>query len=263
MGKQAISSVSTAFAANICHRIATSHDVEDCGRLELDSHADSPVVGNGAVIVRKTGRQVSVKGFADEIGRPISVPVVDALLTYCCEFTGEMRLCMIRNALHVPSMNNHLIPPFMMRLAGLEVNECAKFLAKSPGMHHHSVYFPSMKYRIPLSLSGITSYIPTQVPTKDEIEQLEVLELTPQFDSWNPHSKVYQDQEDSMMDYKGELKEPTRKANHLISSTALGDTNTNVHCVSNVIDRALELVLLAEDLIHRRYCSNVEYVSFG
>ena len=127
---------------NLCHRIAVSVDEKDGCRLELDSHADSPVLGKSAVIIKKTDRRVSVRGFADEIGKTISVPVVDGVLAYDCEFTGETVLMIIRNALHVPSMNNHLIPPFMMRLAGLDVNECAKFLAKKPNISHHSVYFP-------------------------------------------------------------------------------------------------------------------------
>ena len=136
------------------------------------------MLGKGAVIVRKTDRSVSVKGFADEIGRPISVPVVDGVVAYDCEYSGETRLLMVRNALHLPSMNNHLIPPFMMRLAGAKVNECAKFLVAEPNISHHSIYFPDETFRIPLLLTGITSYIPTRVPRAKEMDNLHPLELT-------------------------------------------------------------------------------------
>ena len=139
--------------------------------MELDSHADSPVLGKGATVVRNTGRTVSVKGFSDELGQPLLVPVVDGIVTYECEYTGNVVLLMIRNALHLPSMNNHLIPPFMMRLAGLEVNECAKFLVKSPKIHHHSIYFPEDKFRIPLFLAGITSYSPTRPTIGNELDE--------------------------------------------------------------------------------------------
>lgn len=214
------------------------------------------------MIVRETDKKVSVKGFADEIGRPISVPVVDGIIAYDDEYTGETHLLMIRNALHVPSMNNHLIPPFMMRLAGLEVNECAKFLANAPSINHHSILFKKEKYRIPLLLSGITSYIPTRLPEKNEIDENSILELTPQVNNWNPHSSVYQDQEDSMMDYKGHMKEQAKKDNYLVSSTNIEQFDIN-HCVSCVIDRSLDPVLLAEDLTARRFCSNVDSDHFN
>ena len=64
---------------NLCHRIAVSVDEKDGCRLELDSHADSPVIRKSDVIIIKSDRRVLVCGFADEIGRTISVPVVDGV----------------------------------------------------------------------------------------------------------------------------------------------------------------------------------------
>ena len=107
---------------------------------ECDSHADSPTVGKYAAIIRATGRRVSVKGFTDELGKAIIVPVVDAAVVYECELTGELILLIIRNALHIMSMTVNLIPPFMMRLAGLIVNECPKFLSPNPTIENHSIY---------------------------------------------------------------------------------------------------------------------------
>ena len=48
----------------------------------MDSHADSPVVGEDAAIIRPTGRKISVKGFTDQLGKPIIVPVVDAAVVW-------------------------------------------------------------------------------------------------------------------------------------------------------------------------------------
>ena len=56
---------------------------------ELDSHADSPVVGNNVYILHPTGRKVSVKEFTDQLGAPILVPVVDIVIIYDCEYTGN------------------------------------------------------------------------------------------------------------------------------------------------------------------------------
>ena len=88
----------------------------DAGRdetsTELDSHADSPVVGKHVYILQSTGRKVSSKGFTDQLGAPILVPVVDATVVYDCEYTGKSIVLAIRNALHLRNMDTNLIPPF-------------------------------------------------------------------------------------------------------------------------------------------------------
>ena len=164
--------ISDRFSALLYLKIAASkggnYDESELGNLELDSHADSPVLGSQSVIVRKTGRTVSVKGFTDELGRPLVVPVVDGIILHECEFTSQSFLLVIRNALHLPSMKNHLIPPFMMRLADLVVDECPKYLAQKPSLNNHTLYFENDDIRIPLSLRGIISYLPNQVPAGEQ-----------------------------------------------------------------------------------------------
>ena len=73
----------------IRHRVAITN-VNNYGtlKLELDSHADSPVVGNGAHVLEHTGKKVSVSGFTDELGKPMLVDVVHAVITYDCAQTG-------------------------------------------------------------------------------------------------------------------------------------------------------------------------------
>ena len=130
--------ISSEFSTHILHKIkgsTTSDDIEnETSAIELDSHADSPVVGKHARILRRTGRRVKVSGFTDQLGDPIPVDVVDAAMIYDCEYTGASYIMVIRNALYLKQMDTTLIPPFMMRLADIQINECPKFLAKEP--HH-------------------------------------------------------------------------------------------------------------------------------
>ena len=44
----------------IASTISTTDDSDSISALELDSHADSPVVGKKAFIIRKTGKRVNV-----------------------------------------------------------------------------------------------------------------------------------------------------------------------------------------------------------
>ena len=127
----------------------------------MDSHADSPVVGGYCHVLEDTGRTAKVSGFTSELGRPLVVKVVNAAIVYDCEHTGSSYIIVICNALHFSKMEVNLIPPFMMRLAGLEVDECPKFLARSPQESNHSIYFTESDVRIHLQLEGIISYFPS------------------------------------------------------------------------------------------------------
>ena len=51
-------------------------------------------------------------------------------------------ILVLRNALHVPSMKNNLIPPFVMREAGIKVNDTPKIQTSNPTEEDHSIYFP-------------------------------------------------------------------------------------------------------------------------
>ena len=122
----AISNVQLNYSP-LVHIIANASSGET-GGTELDSHADSAVVGKNAYVLRRTGKVASVQGFTSELGKPLSVPFVDAIIAHDDHLTGETMLLKIRNALYVESLESDLIPPFVMRLAGIQVNECPKFL---------------------------------------------------------------------------------------------------------------------------------------
>ena len=221
----------------IASTISTTDDSDSISALELDSHAYSPVVGKKAFIIRKTGKRVNVSGFTNRLGMPIPVDVVDAALYHDCEYTGKTYLMIIRNALYLQEMTVTLIPPIMMRLAGIEINECPKFLAKTPSIEHHSIYFPAHELRIPLQMYGIISYLPMRCPSKAEFDNPteDILELTPQVKEWNPHDDKYQQQESSMLNFRGEIKE--RSAKKFI--------------ISSYIERSLEPSAFCFDLTQR------------
>ena len=86
-----------------------------------------------------------------------------------------------------PALINHnLLPPFMLREAGIQINDVPKIHVTSPSEEHHAIIFQETNFRIPLTLHGTFSYFPTSKPTTQELEEPEdVYGLTPT--TWNPH----------------------------------------------------------------------------
>ena len=79
-------------------------------------------------------------------------------------------------------MKHNMISPFIMRLAGLEVNEQPKFMTRNPITKHHSVYFKENDIILPLAIKGIVSFLLTRKPTQEEYLNIVTrLELTPPF----------------------------------------------------------------------------------
>ena len=148
-------------------------DPDKTTATELDSHADSPVVGRYSKILEDTGKTATVSGFTTDLGKPITVPIVNAAVAYDSEITGETYILIVNNALYFQNMEENLIPPFMMRLAGIEVDECPKFLSRRPTESNHSMLFPDAGVRIPFQLDGIISYLPTRLPTNKELKNKE------------------------------------------------------------------------------------------
>ena len=72
----------------------------ESSRLELDIHEDSTVVGSEALIIRTHDIKVKVNGFTTTLGSK-TVDVVDASISYECEFTGKVMIMIIRNGLHL------------------------------------------------------------------------------------------------------------------------------------------------------------------
>ena len=65
-------------------------------------------------------------------------------------------------------MKHNLLSPFIMRLAGLELNEQPKFMTRNPTTKHHSVYLKENNIRLPLAIKGTVSFLPTRKPSQEE-----------------------------------------------------------------------------------------------
>ena len=82
-------------------------------RTELDSHADTCVVGDQAHIVHEHGRTVNVVGYEGSAGESRKLKVVDAAVAYE-GYDGEMFILRINQAILVEGQPNNLLCPMQL-----------------------------------------------------------------------------------------------------------------------------------------------------
>ena len=102
---------------------------------------------------------VNVTTFSDVFGMMPEVPVFHAAVAYDYSITGNSTILIINNALYIREMEHNLLPPTIMRLNGLLVDECPKFLCPNPTKETNYIFFSNENTRLPLALHGTTSYI--------------------------------------------------------------------------------------------------------
>ena len=93
--------------------LTSTSDVEASSvyhRTELDSHANMVILGLNSFVFESTGRTCNVQPFSTDLGIAKDVPIVDGALAYDCPYTHKVYVLVVRNALHVPSIDHNLIP---------------------------------------------------------------------------------------------------------------------------------------------------------
>ena len=152
----------------------------------------------------------------------MQVKIVDAAVKYECLYTGQEYALIIRNALHVPSMANNLIPLFMLREVEIKVKDTPKIHCDDPTVRDHAIEFPETGFKILLLLWGVFSYFPTSNPTEEFLQEAEeVYMLTP--NQWNPHNEAFAHNEASMIDWEGNMVEPRDRQQILLSEVPVDD----------------------------------------
>ena len=217
---------------------------------QLDSHANMVVVGSHASVFGHSGRSADVRPFSSDCSKLESVPIVDAAVAYDCPYSMETYILAIKNALHVPSMEHNLIPPFILREAGLVVNDVPKIHTKRDELSVETHCIVANKedngidLRIPMKLDGVFSYFPTRKLTEqeiDECEYIETLQLCPDADDWDPYDESYAEREDNYTDYKGDLIDRPTKRRRLIEDADVCEINVSAEryefAISSIVAR--------------------------
>ena len=99
-------------------------------RTDLVSHVNMFVAGKHAFVLAKSGKTATVCAFSPDIA-PSAIPIVDCALLYECPYSGKSYILVARNVLHVATMDHNLVPPFLLREAGLVVKDVPKIHIKA------------------------------------------------------------------------------------------------------------------------------------
>jgi hypothetical protein len=117
-----------------------------------------PVVGTGADVLVDHNRTCEASSYSPDY-EPMEVPLVDAAVR--SDRYGRVYIRLIQNALYVPSLDHNLLPPFMMREAGVIVKDNTNIQLDDPSEEDHALTFSETGFRIPLSLWEVLSYFCT------------------------------------------------------------------------------------------------------
>ena len=182
---------------------------------ELDSHANMVVMGKYCEILEDTGKVIDVTPFTPDY-EPKTTKIVDAAIKYVSEYNGKEYVLVFRNSLYFPSMNHNLVPPFIMREKGIEVNDVPKIHLDDPSENDHSIYLRKYDVRIPLKIRGTFSYFNSYKPSDELLSDTEeIYDMTPIH--WNPYDTAFAQNEASMLDWEGNIKEPRDRKKILLS----------------------------------------------
>ena len=161
----------------------------DCD-TELDSHADTCVLGKNALLFMDHECPVNVVGYDKSHGtQHRNLPTVSGALAYDDPNSGAAIMLIVHQAILVTSMSNNLLCPMQIRMNDVELNDTPKFLTENPTSKTHAISGLDQdghKHIIPFTLHSVTSYIPTRKPSREEFDTCPRIELTCELPEWDP-----------------------------------------------------------------------------
>ena len=151
------------------------------GRIELDSHADTVVLGSNCVVLHHTGKVCEVSPYTDEYDAITDVPVVRGATLWMDQHTNNEYILVFNEALWMGDTLTHsLINPNQLHAFGTLVQD------KPYHTDPLGIKPPPYDFEIPLSTAGTIIYTDTRAPTQSELAALPFIVLTSS-DDWDPH----------------------------------------------------------------------------
>jgi hypothetical protein len=109
---------------------------------ELDSHANMAVVGCDCTIIARSGCFANITPFYKDLPAMEMIEIGDAMVAHDDTISQRTCLLVMRNALLIHSMDHNLIPPFLIREAGLLLDKTPKHQLEHPMIDNHAIVDP-------------------------------------------------------------------------------------------------------------------------
>ena len=135
---------------------------------------------------------------------------VSGPLAHNDQATGKMTILVVHQAIHIPTMESNLLCPMQVQMNDVKVDETLKVLHENPTDIMHAISgkdADGIQITIPLSMKGVTSYFPTRKPTEEEFNSCPRFDVTYEVPIWDPHSEIFKQQEEALLDNRGMLQE--------------------------------------------------------
>ena len=163
-------------------RRPTSFPTEGC--IELDSHADTIVLGANCIILSHTGQSCEVMPYSDTYDAITDVPVITGATLWTSPHDGDEFILIFNEALWMGDTLQHtLVNPNQHRVYGTTVQDNP--FAPSPFK-----FKPPTGPTIPLTTMGTIIYCNTRAPNDHELSTLPHIHLSSSA-TWDPHNVVF------------------------------------------------------------------------
>ena len=125
---------------------------------------------------------MSVGAFSDSSGGLNNVPIVNVMLAYDCERTNQVYLLVLRNVFYIESMNDNLIPPFILREASIIVNKRLKIHCNKGTVmeEDHTIQERETGLFMTLQLRNIFSYFLSRKPNIKNLDDGVIVVMAPE-----------------------------------------------------------------------------------
>ena len=213
------------------------------------------VVGKHCIIFDDTGKICTVNAFSESAGKLDNVLIVDAAVAYGSPYQCKTFILFMQNALYIPELEINLLPPFIVRESGNQINKCPKIQTSDPSIDYHTMYISSCTLRIPFKLLNIFSYFETRMPIAGELGTCDKVFIIPDSSTWNPHSDHYAINEQVMLDDDENVRTIESKSRNIVEEKELNyPTLPSMNYVYAYINSILANSHENDDLIKHAIC---------
>jgi hypothetical protein len=158
------------------------------GRMELDSHADTIVLGSNALILQYTSRECDVSPYSDSYEPIRNVPIVKGATAVTSKTTGETLILIFNEAIWMGDHLDHsLLNPNQLRHHGIVVQDNPYDKTPLHLASHHD------EFMMPMQADGTTIYFDSRTPTDYELQHSPHVVMSSHA-AWNPRDIQFPEQ---------------------------------------------------------------------